>query len=140
MKFSDLQEVNELVNNRVTFQDDAVTYGRSECWEVADRIGDCDDYSLAKLRELLSMGWPIEKLRLATAWCEDNLGYHAVLVVADALDESNGYVGNYVLDNRAKDIYQPSAGFIQGMRQIKYNWDRVQSEGGSKTWVKFNLD
>ena len=140
MNFSDLQLVNELVNSRVTFQDDSITYNRPEHWAVADRVGDCDDYSLAKLHGLLDRGWPIEKLRLATAWCEDNLGYHAVLVVADALDESSGYVGNYVLDNRSEIIYRPSIGFPVGSRVIKYTFDRIQSEGGSKTWVKFNLD
>lgn len=129
MKLSDLQEVNELVNRYVTFQDDSITYNRPEHWEVADRVGDCDDYALRKLHELLARGWPIEKLRLATAWCENNLGYHAVLVVVTDND------GNWVLDNRSYYIYRPSEGFDGNM----YVWDKIQSEGGSKSWVKFNL-
>jgi len=133
MKFSDLQEVNNLVNEQTTFQDDAVTYGRNEHWEVADKVGDCEDYSLHKLRELLARGWPIEKLRLATAWCEDNLGYHAVLIVTGPRDDPNE---NWVLDNRSYYIYQPETGFSYGGRQIMYTWDRIQSVGGSKTWVK----
>jgi predicted transglutaminase-like cysteine proteinase len=126
MKHSDLQEVNALVNNSVTYQSDTTTYLREEQWEVADKIGDCEDYALRKLRELLARGWPIEKLKLATCWVENNLGYHAVLIV----DEEDGE--RWVLDNRSHYIYRPELGF----NGVVYEWDRIQQEGGSKTWVK----
>lgn len=132
MKFSDLQEVNAAINSGITYQTDKVTYGRDEDWEVAQTVGDCEDYALRKLHELLARGWPIEKLCMATAWCENNLGYHAVLIVRDALDDTNGYVGDYCLDNRWPWIYQPSVGY----NGIKYTWDKIQHIGGTKTWVK----
>lgn len=137
MKFKDLQEVQHEINSSVKYQEDTQTYNRAEYWEVAESIGDCEDYALRKLHELLNRGWPIEKLRLATAWCENNLGYHAVLIATDVLNESSGYVGNYVLDNRTTDVYQPETGYYNADgAEVIYKWDRIQSIGGSQTWVK----
>jgi predicted transglutaminase-like cysteine proteinase len=129
MKFSDLQAINFNVNNMIQYKPDMETYGRSEEWAIAETVGDCEDYALRKLHELLALGWPLEKLRLATCWVENNLGYHAVLVVTD-VENDDGYIGNYVLDNRFMNIYQPET-------QTSYTWDKIQQTGGSATWVKF---
>lgn len=133
MKFSDLQEVQGLVNAAVTYTGDQETYGEREHWAIADTVGDCEDYALRKLDELLLRGWPIDMLRLATAWTEGG-EYHAVLVVVGALDDQ-GIVGNWVLDNRAPDIFQPSYGFNGNL----YKWHTIQQTGGSRTWVEFTL-
>jgi len=73
-------------------------YGVPEFWAEAMKEGDCEDYALAKFKDLRDAGVPLEALRLACVFTETS-GYHAVLVVTTEN-------GDWVLDNRFDDIYQ----------------------------------
>lgn len=96
--FQDLIDVNRRINEDSRYVSDISQYGVPE--KMADirttGKGDCEDYGLGKLRELLAIGWDIKDLRLATCWTEpfkiqDPSGlwrdatmderYHGVLVV-----------------------------------------------------------
>jgi predicted transglutaminase-like cysteine proteinase len=119
VKFDDLREVNAAVN-QFPYRSDPERYGKPEFWEVADAGGsDCEDFALAKLHRLLTLGWPISALRLATCWCFPNKeGYHAVLL-ADLEGQT------WVLDNRHPHPME--------YNMLPYEWDKVQV-AGTMTW------
>lgn len=126
MTFNDLIEINKEFNKRITYVTDLENYNLPEMWESAienNNQGDCEDYSLAKLHELLQRGWPIETLRLTFCWVDEEApdSGHAVLVA-----EFNKKL--YVLDNRYDEV-----------REVPdchdYIWNTTQEVGGSKKWV-----
>lgn len=123
-----LQTVNEKVN-AYPYRSDPERYGKKEFWEVADSLGgDCEDYALAKLRLLLSLGFPIKALRLATCTIGFSSKYregHAVLVV----DCPGEY---YVLDNRFKKVMT-----VPVLLGMGYSLELIQKEGGSREWIEW---
>ena len=126
MDFSDLQKVNYDYNQKITYVGDGKKYRVAEQWEDATEHGnegDCEDFALAKLHELLRRGWPIEKLRLTFCWVgkeADDSG-HAVLV-AECDDRL------WVLDNRFNQLREvPDC--------TDYVWNTTQEVGGSQNWV-----
>lgn len=89
--------------------------------------GDCEDYAIAKLRRLvLTHGFPIERLRLATCFVgrtgPNNPGEAHVVLVLEAPDDQ------YVLDNIQHDLmthpHLVVAGYSKGMIQ----------KAGSREW------
>lgn len=70
--------------NRLPYRTDADRYGRAEWWAEIDAAGgDCEDFALAKRARLRALGWPAERLNLATCWLPSG-EYHAVLLASDA--------------------------------------------------------
>lgn len=65
-------------------------------WRVAREKGDCEDIALAARAMLLAAGWPIDALRLATAWTETGEP-HTVLTIEAVND---GVRGTWVIDSR----------------------------------------
>jgi predicted transglutaminase-like cysteine proteinase len=64
-----LARVNDFFNRRVQFVDDLELWGQSDYWAtpmqtLARGAGDCEDFAIAKYFTLLSLGVPVEKLRL----------------------------------------------------------------------------
>ncbi len=86
-------------------------------WTPMAAEGDCDSYATAKFARLVSLGWPIASLRLATCFVETG-EYHAVL-----LADLNGQT--YVLDNRYP-LPMP-------YDMLPYKWDRLQV-AGTQMW------
>jgi len=126
MNIQELSQVNAKWNEKITYVSDDEKYNTIEQWEDAIEkgyAGDCEDYAIAKLHELLRIGWPIERLRLTFCWVgaeRDNEG-HAVLVV-----EYNNQL--WVLDNRFKPVREVTD-------CTDYVWNTCQEVGGSKVWV-----
>jgi predicted transglutaminase-like cysteine proteinase len=89
-------------------------------WDYPDDgYGDCNNYALAKRRELIALGWPREALLLAAAMTETGEG-HLVLVVATSQ-------GEYVLDNRQTHVVEWS--------RLPYRWLSRQSQADAAVWV-----
>lgn len=125
MKLADLNAVNSEVNS-LPYLSDAERYGNIEFWtQIDDGGGDCEDFAIAKLRRLVAMGWPIERLRLACCFTETG-EYHAVLIAS--ADE-----GDYMLDNR-KPRPVPANEIVEFLR---YQPTKIQSAGGSRDWVEW---
>lgn len=82
-----LREVNQYVNARITPVKDS---GRPFYWSIG-KSGDCKDYALSKMRTLLDIGFPTNRLALSVVLDHDG-GNHMVL-----LARLNS--GDYVLDN-----------------------------------------
>ena len=65
-----LVAVNETLNHRIVFADDARNGARADQWATPDELmargaGDCEDYAIAKYFALLAAGVPRPNLRLA---------------------------------------------------------------------------
>ena len=117
--FEDLEEVNSLINRRVRPGTDPNLYGAEDYWAIAVTEGDCEDYALAKLDELLKRGWPISALSFATAktW----LGNGHVVLVVSMPD------GEYLLDNL---FAIPVPWWLPN-----YTWEKRQF-AGSRVWAR----
>ena len=117
-----LKLVNEEIN-RLLYKADLP--GFDDWSPIDERGGDCDSYSVAKLRRLYAEGLSIESLRLACCYVETG-EYHAVLIVD--LPE-----GAYMLDNR-----QPFPVPIKDVVSLLgYKPDRIQKVGGQREWVEW---
>lgn len=95
--FPEISRVNRRINQTVRAVSDDRQYGLSDYWTYpTGGAGDCEDFALAKKRELIARGFPANRLLLATVHSA-RTGPHAVLVVR--LDE-----GDFVLDNLNDEI------------------------------------
>lgn len=122
-RWSQLNEVNEYVNNAIPQREDADLYQRAEWWAVAGpQGGDCEDLALLKQKMLVDRGWPVDSL-LITVVREWNGAGHAVLIV-----ETDK--GEYVLDNKNWQIVS--------WVDAPYTWIKRQSRERPYIWV--NLD
>jgi predicted transglutaminase-like cysteine proteinase len=120
--------------NKMPYKTDDVRYGRAEFWErTNEQGGDCEDYALEKLRRLVEAGFPIERLRLATALVAPLGAFtranrnHAVLVI-DAPDDQ------YILDNRIPNVVS-----IPVLIGNMYTLLQIQRVGGSRQWVAWKF-
>lgn len=83
-----LMKVNKAVNAALRYRDDP---GRDR-WEIGWREGDCEDFAIRKLRELVGgYGFPRGALTLAACRLDRGRGHAVLLVHSDR--------GVYVLDN-----------------------------------------
>lgn len=123
--WSELVAANDLVNHRMRPRTDMEVYGEEEHWASAsdpqDR-GDCEDFALAKRRELVRMGYPKSALAMAVVFSA-RTGRHAVLVASTS-------EGDYVLDSLSPWV-RPwrSAGYMFLERENRdwLTWASVES-------------
>lgn len=130
-----IERANAWINNRTGYRTDLELYGKPEFWEVANGLGDCEDYALAKRRLLLAdMPALADKIRIAVVFTRDPYaqrmreskrevlptgtdfftGNHAVLVVS--VPE-----GDYILDCNYPTPMQ--------LFETGYTIDRIQIAG-----------
>ena len=113
--------------NTLPYVGDAEKYKQADFWtEITESGGDCEDYSITKLRRLIQCGWPVETLHLACCYVETG-EYHAVLVV-ETPD------GAYMLDNR---IDVPVT--VDQLKSIGYRPHVIQAVGGKPQWKEWLL-
>lgn len=111
----DLEDVNRYVNQSITYSADKNT----DKWEISSNgLGDCEDYVLAKMDRLISLGWNSKDLRIGILKTKD--GYHTVLVA-----NLNGVL--YTLDNGNRDIKKTTHLHDENMK-----WDRIQIPGTTR--------
>lgn len=92
-----LHKVNSRVNSSISPKSDQDNYGVVEYWTLPiNGFGDCEDYALAKYRDLLDEGVGRDKLRVAVV-LDRNRRNHVVLIV-----RHNGV--DLVLDNLTNKI------------------------------------
>ncbi len=116
-KFMRLSQVQVGVNQRVRYVRD-----HGDDWRVADTVGDCEDYALAKGVRLEGYGWPRGALRITLCYVvlSDRWQAHAVLMV-----ETDH--GTWVLDNRMK--------YPRLWKRLPYRWLWRERPGG-ETWER----
>lgn len=115
----ELLEVNAAVNSAIQPVTDEELYRVAEYWTYPRTAGDCEDFALAKRRELISRGWPASTL-LITVVKEASGNGHAVLLVRTDR-------GDLVLDNQE--------GLVKLWNETRYQFIKRQSQGHAGQWV-----
>jgi predicted transglutaminase-like cysteine proteinase len=126
VRWRELNEVNYAINHAIRPVTDLALYRRAEYWQYPEEAGagDCEDFALAKRRDLIARGWPAEALLFATARIPSR-ELHAVLVV---LTDH----GDFVLDN--------ATDFVELWDALPYQWVARQSPGEMLAWRRAGTD
>ena len=114
-----LQVVNASWNAAVTPVTDADLYQVAEFWTYPNGYGDCEDYALAKRRDLINAGWPASTLLMAVVKQKNGEGHAVLLVRTDR--------GDLVLDNQV--------GSIDLWSNTPYKFIKRQSQADAGKWV-----
>lgn len=115
-----LVAVNVAVNAAIKPMNDIDIYGREEVWTYPDNgEGDCEDYVLAKRRDLNREGVPLSDLLITVVRKPDGEG-HAVLTVRTTK-------GDFILDNLTDTVQQ--------WDETGYNYLKRQSAENTGRWV-----
>src|SRR3546814_5568518 len=105
-----LIKVNKEVNTALRYRDDAA----EDRWEIGWREGDCEDFAIRKLRELVG-GYAFPRGALTLAACRLDRGRgHAVLLV-------HSDKGVYVMDNLSPRVLP--------WRKLPYAWVAREDPG-----------
>ena len=113
-------EVNTAINDRVRPVSDIELYGVDEFWTYpTNGAGDCEEYVLAKQRELRNAGLSMSNL-LITVLRQRNGEGHAVLTVRTSK-------GDFVLDNLSEKVVE--------WHDTDYTYLKIQSSRDSGKWV-----
>jgi predicted transglutaminase-like cysteine proteinase len=119
-----IETVNAWVNARISFVDDIKSVGISDQWASASQTlrkgrGDCEDYAIAKMQLLRSLGVDASDLYLVIARDLVRQADHAMLVVR--MDEQLLLLDNgtdHITDARTAQDYRP-----------------IMSYSGNKSWL-----
>lgn len=114
-----LLTVNAAVNQAVVPVTDDDLYQVAEFWTYPNGYGDCEDYVLAKRRELINTGWPASALLITVVKQTTGAGHAVLLVRTDR--------GDLVLDNQVGSIDLWSA--------TPYKYVKRQSQANAGQWV-----
>lgn len=114
-----LVSVNAYYNQTVVPVTDQDLYQVAEFWTYPNGYGDCEDFALAKRRDLINSGWHPSTLMIAVVK-EANGNGHAVLIARTDR-------GDLVLDNQD--------GTIRLWSETPYKFIKRQSEAHPGQWV-----
>jgi Predicted periplasmic protein len=114
-----LLAVNTGINQAVVPVTDQELYQVAEFWTYPNGYGDCEDYVLAKRRELINAGWPASTLLIAVVKQANGEGHAVLMVRTDR--------GDLVLDNQI--------GTIDLWNQTPYKFIKRQSQANAGQWV-----
>ncbi len=92
----------------------------ADVWTVGGKVGDCEDYALAKRAALIGMGVPSGHARIATGRLKSGEGHAVLIVTTDA--------GDRVLDNRT-DRLRPLA-------DAGFRIEAIQSAADPRIWLR----
>jgi predicted transglutaminase-like cysteine proteinase len=118
-RWNELVDTNNLINTAIVPVTDQDLYKVAEYWAYPDGYGDCEDFALAKRKELIQLGWNPSTL-LMTVVRQPNGEGHAVLMVRTDR-------GDLVLDNQD--------GRVLVWNQTEYTYLKRQSQADAGKWV-----
>jgi predicted transglutaminase-like cysteine proteinase len=118
-RWLELVDTNNRHNGEIVPVTDDDLYKVGEFWAYPDGYGDCEDYALAKRRDLISKGWNAAAL-LLTVVREQNGNGHAVLMVRTDR-------GDLVLDNQDS--------MVRVWSDTPYQFVKRQSQTNAGQWV-----
>lgn len=114
-----LLSVNAQVNAAVVPVTDHDLYQTTEFWTYPNGYGDCEDYALAKRRDLINAGWPASTLLMAVVKQANGEGHAVLMVRTDR--------GDLVLDNQI--------GSVDLWNATPYQFIKRQSQANAGQWV-----
>lgn len=118
-KWKQLLTVNADFNASIVPVTDAKLYQVDEYWTYPNGYGDCEDYALAKRRQLINIGWNPSTLMLTVVRQANGEGHAVLMVRTDR--------GDLVLDNQA--------GLIKLWNETPYRFLKRQSQFDAAMWV-----
>lgn len=118
-RWSELVDTNNLVNAAIVPVSDQDLYKVSEYWAYPDGYGDCEDFALAKRKQLIALGWNPSTLLMTVVRQANGEGHAVLLVRTDR--------GDLVLDNQN--------GQILLWNQTEYTYLKRQSQADAGKWV-----
>lgn len=120
-RLAELDAVNRHINRTVREVTDLELYGREDVWAYpVNGMGDCEDFALAKRRDLIAQGWPSSVLLVTVVRDRRGDGHAVLTVVTDS--------GDLILDNRSDRI--------RLWRDTPYTYYQRQSAGDPRKWVR----
>ncbi|MDB5472757.1 MAG: transglutaminase [Devosia sp.] len=114
-----LQAINAHYNQTIVAVTDDDLYQVAEFWTYPNGYGDCEDYVLAKRRDLINAGWPASVLLMSVVKQGNGEGHAVLLVRTDR--------GDLVLDNQV--------GTIDLWSETPYKFIKRQSQADAGKWV-----
>jgi predicted transglutaminase-like cysteine proteinase len=114
-----LLTINASVNHAVVPVTDQQLYQVAEYWTYPNGYGDCEDYALAKRRQLIDAGWPASTLLMAVVKQANGDGHAVLMVRTDR--------GDLVLDNQV--------GSVDLWSDTPYQFVKRQSQADAGKWV-----
>ena len=115
-----INRVNRDVNAAITPMTDMEQWGVLDSWDFPKTgYGDCEDYALAKRRELINDGWPASTLLMAVVKQANGEGHAVLMVRTDR--------GDLVLDNQI--------GSVDLWNATPYKFIKRQSQANAGQWV-----
>jgi len=117
--------INYNINATVRPMTDMEIFGVEERWELPTDAGDCEDYVLAKKRELSRLGFPPGAMRVTVVY-DANDGGHAVLTLVT--DQ-----GDFILDNNNNKVLRWQEAELTYIKRQKpgnlMRWESLQPNG-----------
>jgi predicted transglutaminase-like cysteine proteinase len=125
--YSKIKEINLDVNTSHSYATDASGWRVNDYWDImsAGESGDCEDFALTKMQELINYGVPVKNLQIATCYVEGGLGYHAVLMI------QTQNRGALILDNRYDAVMDK-----ESLEALGYKFHTYQAAGFD--WASFS--
>jgi predicted transglutaminase-like cysteine proteinase len=118
-RWKQLLAVNTEINADVVPETDEQLYHVQEYWTYPKGAGDCEDYVLAKRRQLIELGWPASTLLITVVKQDDGEGHAVLMVRTDR--------GDLVLDNQQA--------LIEVWNMTPYHYIKRQSQTNPGQWV-----
>lgn len=118
-RWSELVQVNNIVNSAIVPVTDEAYYQVAEYWTYPDGYGDCEDFALAKRKALIDAGWNPSTLMIAVVREPSGSGHAVLMVRTDR--------GDLVLDNQD--------GRILVWNETPYQYLKRQAQADSSKWV-----
>ncbi len=118
-RWDELLDVNARFNQSIVAVTDQDLYQTEEFWTYPRGYGDCEDFVLAKRRDLIERGWPASTLLISVVRQTTGDGHAVLLVRTDR--------GDLVLDN-----LRP---LVKIWNQTPYEYIKRQSQSHAGIWV-----
>lgn len=119
IRWQQLVAVNNGVNSEIVPVTDSDYYNIGELWDYPDGYGDCEDFALAKRRDLIQMGWHPSTLMIAVVRQQNGDGHAVLLARTDH--------GDLILDNLEARILV--------WNETPYQFVKRQSQAHAGEWV-----
>ncbi len=118
-RWDQLLQVNANENAAIVPVTDQQLYQTAEFWTYPNGYGDCEDYALAKRRDLIALGWPPSNLFITVVRQVSGDGHAVLMVRTDR--------GDLILDNLR--------GLVKVWNQTPYQYLKRQSQSHAGLWV-----
>ncbi len=118
-RWAAVRSVNAAVNRSIRPVSDKVATGQSDHWKVGGKVGDCEDYALAKRSKLMAAGFKPSQLSLAKAKLSSGEA-HIVLVLRTTK-------GDYALDNLRNEV--------RLWNRTGYRFQKATSPSNASVWL-----